>query len=98
MANLVRVVGRKRAFELVSTGRFVSASEALELGMVNDVLPRSELLPKSMALAESLASVDPRAMELTKSLFYRAPDLDFADAIDAGRRANEAMRAFRKPT
>ena len=46
MPNLVRQVGRKAAFELLATGQPVGARRALELGMVNRVVPDAELLPR----------------------------------------------------
>ena len=50
MANLVRKVGRKAAFELVAPGEPIDAARALALGMVNRVTPPEELLPDALAL------------------------------------------------
>src|ERR671926_856650 len=57
MANLVRQVGRKAAFELVALGEPVDAARALELGMVNRVVPPARLMPTALALARQLAAV-----------------------------------------
>jgi enoyl-CoA hydratase len=95
MANLVRVVGRKAAFELVATGLPIEAHRALALGMVNRVVPEAELMQAAMALAESIAGFSRPAMALTKSLFYQVADLPFAQALEAGRAANERMRGLR---
>jgi enoyl-CoA hydratase/carnithine racemase len=57
MANLVRQVGRKAAFELVSLGEPIDAEQALRLGMVNRVVARENLLSGALQLAEKLASV-----------------------------------------
>jgi len=96
MANLVRQVGRKAAFELVSLGEPVDAQQALRLGMVNRVVPLAELMNESMALAEKLASVKREAMAETKRLFHEVADLPLAAALERGRDTNKRMRNFAK--
>ena len=96
MPNLVRQVGRKAAFELVATGRTIDARRALELGMVNRVVPDAELAAAALALAGELAAVSRPAMAMTKAHFYQVTGVAFADALALGRDANQRMRAFRK--
>jgi enoyl-CoA hydratase len=96
MPNLVRQVGRKAAFELLATGRPVGAQRALELGMVNRVVPDGELMAAALELAAELAAVSRPAMATTKALFYQVTEVPFADALALGREANKRMRAFRK--
>lgn len=97
MANLVRQVGRKAAFELVALGEPVGAKRALALGLVNRVVPRAQVMNEAVALAEKLAAIGRPAMQLTKQLFHEAADLPLAAALERGREANKRMRAFRKP-
>jgi len=94
MANLVRQVGRKAAFEMVSLGEPVDAQRALQLGMVNRVCPLNELLPTAVALAEKLAAVKRTAMAETKRLFHEVADLPLAPALERGRDTNKRMRNF----
>jgi len=96
MSNLVRSVGRKAAFELVSLGEPVDAPRALALGLVNRVVAPEHLMAEAVTLAERLAAVSPPAMAATKQLFYRATDLPFAEALEQGREVNKRMRAFRR--
>lgn len=96
MANLVRQVGRKAAFELISLAEPVSAKRALELGMVNRVVPDQDLVAAALDLAGKLAAVNPPAMALTKRLFHEVADLPLEQALEKGRDANKRMRAFRK--
>jgi enoyl-CoA hydratase/carnithine racemase len=96
MANLVRQVGRKAAFELVSLAEPITAARALELGMVNRVVPEKELLPTALELAGKLAAVQPPAMALTKRLFHEVADLPLEAALERGRDANKRMRSFGK--
>ena len=97
MANLVRQIGRKAAFELVALGEPVDAQRALALGLVNRVVPPARLMDEALALARKLAGVSRPAMQLTKQLFHAAADLPLADALERGREANKRMRSFRKP-
>ncbi len=94
MANLVRQVGRKAAFELVSLGEPVDAQRALQLGMVNRVCPTSDVLSVSVGLAEKLAGVKRVAMAETKRLFHEVADLALAPALERGRDTNKRMRNF----
>jgi enoyl-CoA hydratase/carnithine racemase len=95
MANLVRNVGRKAAFELVATGEPLDAPRALALGLVNRVTAPDELMNEALAMAQKLAAVERPAMAATKALFYRAADLTFAQALAEGRDVNKRMRGFR---
>jgi enoyl-CoA hydratase/carnithine racemase len=94
MANLVRQVGRKAAFELVALGDAVDAQRALALGMVNKVVRAETVLPESLALAEKLAAVKRPAMAETKRLFHEVADLPLAAALERGRDTNKRMRNF----
>ncbi|HXR59015.1 MAG TPA: enoyl-CoA hydratase/isomerase family protein [Burkholderiales bacterium] len=94
MANLVRQMGRKTAFELVSLGEPIDAAKALELGIVNRVVPES--LAVAIELAEKLSKIEAKALRATKSLFHEVADLPLEDALRRGREANKRMRAFRK--
>src|SRR5437762_10186014 len=69
MANLVRQVGRKAAFELVALGEPIDAQRAIALGMVNRVVPDSEVFSVSVSLGEKLAAIARPAMAETKRLF-----------------------------
>ena len=96
MANLVRQVGRKAAFELVSLGEPVDAQRALHLGMVNRVCALDQLMPTALGIAEKLAAVKRPAMAETKRLFHEVSDLALAPALERGRDTNKRMRNFAK--
>ena len=94
MANLVRQVGRKQAFELVSLGEPIDAAKALALGMVNRVVPDTELLSATLEIAEKLSAVSTPAMKATKQLFHEVAELPLEEALKRGRETNKSMRAF----
>lgn len=96
MANLVRQVGRKAAFELAALGEPIDAKRALELGMVNRVVPAARVLDEAIAIAKKLAAVARPAMAQTKSLFHEVADLPLEPALKRGREVNKRMRNFQK--
>lgn len=67
LALLARVVGMRRAFEIVLTRRRVSSEEALNIGLVNRVLPASEVLDGALSLAAQIVeSVPPGALKAAR--------------------------------
>jgi len=96
MANLVRQVGPKAAFELVALGEPVDAQRALALGLVNRVVPDKKVLAAATELAQKLAAVSKPAMAHTKSLFYEALDLSLEESLKRAREVNKKMRGFKK--
>ena len=93
MTMLRRSVGEKHAFELVSTGRVLSADEAREIGLVSRVFAAKEFDQLSKALLDKLAAAPASAMAATKTLFYRLDTLGFLEGISAGIVANADARA-----
>src|SRR5918912_3830586 len=91
MANLVRQVGRKAAFELVALGEPIDAQRALAIGMVNRVVPTERVLDEAIALAKKLAAIARPAMAQTKSLFHEIGDLALEPALKRGREVNKKM-------
>lgn len=96
MTGLVQHLGRKLAFELVSTGRLLTAAEAAEHGLVNRVVEPGEVLATALGIAERWAAVEPRAIAAAKDLFYRVADLPTDAAMRAGQDVNALMRGFGK--
>ena len=96
MANLVRQVGPKAAFELVSLGEPIGAERALAIGLVNRVEPEQRVVEEALYLAGKLAAVSKPAMAHTKSLFYQVLDLPLEEALKRSRDVNRKMRGFKK--
>jgi enoyl-CoA hydratase/carnithine racemase len=80
-AEIIRVVGKKRALELMLTGRKLPAAEALAWGLVNRVVPAAELAAATDALALALAARSPTALAHGLSAFYQTQDLDYAAGL-----------------
>jgi enoyl-CoA hydratase len=66
------------ALELAMTGDPIDARRALELGLVNRVVDRSEVVPTALALAERIAQNSPIAVRLSRRLVREAAELDEA--------------------
>jgi enoyl-CoA hydratase/carnithine racemase len=96
MTGLVRQLGPKKAFELVSLGASLSADQAAALNLINRVVPDDRLLDEAVVVAEQLAAVNPAAMRATKELFYQVSELPYDKAMQTGRDVNVRMRSFRK--
>ena len=96
MANLVRQVGRKSAFELAALGEPIDAQRALSLGMVNRVVPDASLMDEATSFAGKLAAIERPAMAQTKHLFHEVGDLPLEAALKRGRDVNKRMRNFEK--
>ena len=70
MVALSRNIPRKHAFELLSTGEFLNAARARELGLVNRVATEEELATTTLALAETVAAKLASAVKVGKRAFY----------------------------
>ncbi len=75
MVPLVRAVGRKRALEMLLTGRNISALEAAEWGLINRVTPLERLASETRSLAEIMAAASPLTVAMGKKTFYDQVDL-----------------------
>lgn len=74
---VLRSVGRKKALELLLSGRLVPAREAFDMGLLNKVVPEEELAEATLQLALVLAGKGPVALELAKRAFYMAEDMPY---------------------
>jgi enoyl-CoA hydratase/carnithine racemase len=77
---LTRNIATKRAFDLLVTGRFIDAPTACEYGLINEVVPESELDAALARKAGEIASKSREALRHGKALFYRQQGLDLAAA------------------
>ena len=101
---LIRLVGRKKAMELILTGKTFSASEAKALGLVNRVVPAERLAEETAAFAAELVAKSPLALRAGKEGLRRLQDVpyhqglenmdDLFAALTTCSDAEEGIRAF----
>jgi enoyl-CoA hydratase/carnithine racemase len=76
MVALTRVIGRKRALEMLLTGRAIDAQTAADWGLVNRVVPAAALKEETLQLARQIVEASPLTLGLGKQAFYAQIDLD----------------------
>ncbi len=91
--GLVHRIGPKAAFELLTLAEDISAVRALDLGLINRVVPDDKILDEALAMAATLAAYDQRAIRTTKRVFLKSTELPLAQSLDA---AGEAMLLMRE--
>ncbi len=69
--------GAKKALELLLYGKMIKTPEALALGLINRAVPKDELDAEALRWAEELAQKSPIAVQIAKSAFYKAEDMDY---------------------
>jgi enoyl-CoA hydratase len=79
--RLTRLVGRAEGLKLLLTGAVIDAREALRIGLVDEVLPAADLLPRAEALALEIASNAPLAVAETLRAVDEGLDLPFDPAL-----------------
>lgn len=80
MVALSRNVPRKQAFELLTTGDFVEAGRAAELGLINRAVPHDALAGETQALAKQIAGKLAVAVKIGKEAFYAQMQMPIAEA------------------
>jgi 2-(1,2-epoxy-1,2-dihydrophenyl)acetyl-CoA isomerase len=68
--TLPRIVGLRRATEILLTNPTLTAADALALGLINKVVPDADLADEALAYARSIAKGAPRALAATKRLLW----------------------------
>ena len=81
MAPILRAASPRRVLQLVLTGAELPAREALGIGLVSQVVPRTELEATVGALARTIAGYSPAAVAIAKEAFYAALELDHGKAL-----------------
>jgi enoyl-CoA hydratase len=85
--RLTRAVGKAIAMEMILNNRTLSASEALQYGLVNHVLPVTDYFESAINLAKEIASRAPLAAQLAKEAINRAFETPLSQGLAAERRA-----------
>lgn len=79
--RLTRAVGKVRAMEMVLTGKFISAKEAYDAGLINKIAPVELYLNEAIKLAKTIATKSPLAVQLAKESVNMAFEMGLQDAL-----------------
>lgn len=90
---LQRSVGQRMAKQLSFTCKPMNAQDALRCGLVNEVVPAAELLPRAMQIARDICEVNNEIMLQMKALIEKKDEVSFRDAF---RLEREGFQAFIK--
>ncbi len=77
-----RSVGRKKALEMLFYGNLIKAPAALEMGLLNRVVPKDTLEQEALDWAADLARRSPVAVQIAKQAYYSAEDMDYRQQFD----------------
>ena len=83
--RLARLVGPSRAKDLIFTGRFVGAAEALAIGLVDQVVPAAEVLPTALAWAQQFVGGPRLALRAAKECVDRGGEVDLDTGLELER-------------
>ncbi len=76
-----RLFGMAKAAEMMLTGDFLSADDALEAGFLNRIVPADQLLSEAQKLAARIAAGPPIATRLAKTMMHKSLGVDLASAL-----------------
>ncbi len=103
---LPRLIGMGKACELLLTSKMIDAKEANEMGLVNQVVPASELANTTYEMASSIAKFPPLSVKMNKRGLYQAVNSDLPSQLryealanaylGATEDAREAIKAFQE--
>jgi len=79
---LPRIIGRKKALEMILTGDTITAAEAKRIGLVNEVFPAAELEEAVNKMIEKFKEKSSVALRLIRMAVYQGLDKDFGEALD----------------
>ncbi len=80
MVALTRTIPRKQAFEMLTTGRLIDATEAQTIGLINRAVAEDALADAARTLAQTIAAKLPAAVKTGKQAFYGQAQMSTADA------------------
>lgn len=84
--RLPRAVGKVKAMEMVLTGEFINAEEALRIGMINKIAPVEVYLSEAVKMAKKIASMSPIAVQMAKESVLKAFEMPLQEALSFERK------------
>ena len=79
--RLTKAIGKVKAMELILTGRFIDAEEALSLGLINSIVPVEVYMKETTKLAQEIASMPPLAVQMAKESINRSFEVSLEEGL-----------------
>jgi enoyl-CoA hydratase/carnithine racemase len=79
--RLPRIIPLTKALEMILLGRKIDAQEAFRIGLVNEVIPLSDLMPAAYRMAEEVCRNGPLAVQAAKEAVYRGLELPLEEGL-----------------
>jgi len=79
--RLPRLVGKGRALQLILTGEMISAQEAYRIGLVNEIVPRAELISRAEAILRQIGANAPLAIKFSLEAVHRGSETSQAEGL-----------------
>jgi enoyl-CoA hydratase/carnithine racemase len=89
--TLPRTIGQAAALEILLSGRWIDAREALRLKLVNRLVPRADLYPEAEKLARKIQSFDQKTVRAIKQSVWRGMDLSLSDGLELETRLARSL-------
>lgn len=90
-------LGLSKNIELSLTGELISGQVAYEIGILNHMVPREQVMPKALSLAAEMAKLAPTAMRLTKQRFRKLTQPGFDAVLEEAKIAQKEAYASGEP-
>ena len=94
--TLPRTISKTKAQEILLTGRWIKAEEALRLQLINRVVPREKLLPEAEMLANKIVTYDPTAVSYAKQAIIKGLDLSLEEGLELEARLGSLIVSSRQ--
>lgn len=102
--RLTRAIGKALAMDVILSGRFLTAAEALEFGLVSRVVPKEHFFTEALKVAQTIATKGPIALRFAKESVLKAFETPLSEGLEYERKLfytlfatddqKEGMRAF----
>lgn len=102
--RMTRAIGKARAMDLILTGRFVDAAEALQMGLISRVVPREHFFDAAVKLCQELCTKGPIALRFGKEAVLKNFEMPLSEGLEYERKLfymlfgtqdqKEGMKAF----
>jgi enoyl-CoA hydratase/carnithine racemase len=89
--TLPRTIGQAAALEILMSGRWIEAKEALKLKLVNRIMPRTNLYGEAEKLAKKIMSYNVETVRAAKQAVWRGMDLSLAEGLELEKRVGQGL-------